>query len=184
MKIPSGHSFALRSSCMVIVSFCCATLSLAMPQDKPALTPTSASAAKIATASQKARPTQATSVPNDAGKKQTMATAAGGAALPAVESRRAAQEEATSQEEDSARKALEIAGLQQELQAKQERVELLMHLFVADEPQFVRSPTDPIEDPRVKERIRAEQEELRAQSAACARLKARLDVLMAGLTQN
>lgn len=178
MKIPPGRSFALRSSSVILLSFFWAGLSLAMPQDKPVSTVTSSAA------TQKPERPRATIVPSDASKRQAVATADGGAALPAAESHKAAQKEATIPEEDSAQKALEIAGLQKELKAKQERVELLMHLFVADEQQFVRSPTDPIEDPRVKERIRVEQEELRAQSMACARLKARLDALTAGVAQN
>jgi hypothetical protein len=59
-----------------------------------------------------------------------------------------------------------------------------MHLFVADERQVLKSPTDPIEDPAAKARVRADQEELRAQSAACARLKARLDALTAASSRN
>lgn len=54
-----------------------------------------------------------------------------------------------------------------------------MHLFVTDERKFVQFPGDAQNDPDVEARIRAEQEELRAESAACAQLQARLDALLA-----
>ena len=113
-----------------------------------------------------------------------MGKATDGAAAPVDKSGKTAQKEATIPDEDAARKVSEITALQKELKAKQERVELLMHLFVADERQVLKSPTDPIEDPAAKARVRADQEELRAQSAAGARLKARLDALTAASSRN
>ena len=178
MKIPLRSSLVLRSTGVAVVAFCCVGLSLAVPQDKPA------SAATSSTAAQQPQPPQAATLPKDVAKKQTVAAAAAGAAPAATESGKVAEKEAAIPEEDSARKALEIAGLQKELKAKQERVEMLMRLFVADEQQFLRSPLDPIEDPQAKARIRAEQEELRAQSAACARLQARLEALTASSSKN
>jgi len=81
--------------------------------------------------------------------------------------------------DDSAKKAAEIAALRQQIKDKQKRIELLMHLFVTDERKFVQFPSDAPTDPDVEVRVRAEQEELRAESAACARLQARLDTLLA-----
>lgn len=80
--------------------------------------------------------------------------------------------------EDPAKKAAEIAALRKQIKDKQKRIELLMHLFVTDERKFVQSPTDTQTDPDIEARVRAEQEELRAESAACALLQARLDALL------
>jgi len=80
--------------------------------------------------------------------------------------------------EEAARKDAEIAALRKQIKDKQKRIELLMHLFVTDERKFVQFP-DTQTDPDVELRVRAEQEELRAESAACARLEARLDALLA-----
>jgi hypothetical protein len=81
--------------------------------------------------------------------------------------------------EDLARKSAEIVFLQRQIKEKQKRIELLMHLFVTDERQFVLSPTDVSADPTAQARLRQEQEELRSESAACARLQARLAALTA-----
>ena len=94
-------------------------------------------------------------------------------ATPAVEKSPAAPPE------NPAKKAAEIASLRKQIKDKQKRIELLMHLFVTDERKFVQFPSDAQNDPDVEARIRAEQEELRAESAACAQLQARLDALLA-----
>jgi len=80
--------------------------------------------------------------------------------------------------EDPENKAAEIAALRKQIKDKQKRIELLMHLFVTDERKFVQSPTDAQTDPGIEARVRAEQEELRAESAACALLQTRLDALL------
>lgn len=80
--------------------------------------------------------------------------------------------------EDEAKKAAEISALRKQINDKQKRIELLMHLFATDERKFVQSPTDAQLDPDVGARVRAEQEELRAESAACAVLQARLEALL------
>lgn len=82
--------------------------------------------------------------------------------------------------EDAAAKTSEIIALQKQIKEKQKRVELLIRLFASDERRFLQSSTDVQEDPAVQTRIRAEQEELRVESTACARLQARLDALRAG----
>lgn len=79
--------------------------------------------------------------------------------------------------EDLARKSAEIVFLQKQIKEKQRHIELLMQLFVADERQFMLSLTDAPPDPTVQARVRQEQEELRAESAICARLQARLAAL-------
>lgn len=163
---------------VALVSFLFVALSPAMAQDRPGATATPS------TAVQRSQAPTAADVRNDTIKKAAVVKVAGSAVTPAKESGKTAQKDATLPGGGAAPKALEIASLQKELKAKQERVELLMHLFATDERQFLISPTDPIEDPATKARIRAEQEELRAQSAACARLKARLDALTAASPQN
>lgn len=89
-----------------------------------------------------------------------------------------AEETPVSPPQDPAKKAAEIAALRKQIKDKQKRIELLMHLFATDERKFVQSPTDAQLDPDVEARVRAEQEELRAESAACAVLQARLDALL------
>ena len=74
-------------------------------------------------------------------------------------------------------KATEIAMLQKQVKEKQQRVELLMHLFVTDERAFVQFPTEAGRDPAALARIRSEQDELRREAAACAQLHARLTAL-------
>jgi len=81
--------------------------------------------------------------------------------------------------EDLARKSAEVVFLQKQIKEKQSRIELLMHLFVTDERQFVQSQADVSTDPAVQARLRQEQEELRSESTACARLQARLAALTA-----
>ncbi|HKM66585.1 MAG TPA: hypothetical protein VJX70_05405 [Candidatus Acidoferrum sp.] len=145
-------------------------VSVAAGQDKPA--------ASIASAgSQKPQPAVASVITNDTISAQVFPRTGNTPPAPAAHSDGASQKEARSSETDAAVKAGEIASLQKELKAKQKRVELLMHLFVTDERRFVQFPTDPIDDPAAKARIRAEQEELRAESAACARLQRRIDAL-------
>ena len=79
--------------------------------------------------------------------------------------------------EDLARKSAEIVVLQKLIKEKQRHIELLMHLFVTDERRFVQTPTDAEADPAAQARIRQEQEELRVETAVCARLQARLVAL-------
>ena len=81
--------------------------------------------------------------------------------------------------DDLARKYAVIVFLKKQSKEKQNRIELLMHLFVTDERQFVQSQPDVSTDPAVQARLRQEQEELRSESAACARLQARLAALTA-----
>jgi hypothetical protein len=79
--------------------------------------------------------------------------------------------------EDATAKAAEIVSLQKQIKDKQKRIELLMHLFATDEPSFLKSPSDAQDNATVQARLRSEQEELRAETAACARLQAHLDAL-------
>ena len=86
--------------------------------------------------------------------------------------------------QEVANNAVEIAALQKQIRDKRKRIELLMHLFVTDERHFVQFPTDAPADPAMEARIHVEQEELRAETAACARLQARLDALSAANTSS
>ncbi len=81
--------------------------------------------------------------------------------------------------QDVADNTAEITALQKQIQNKRKRIELLMHLFVTDERQFVQSPTESQQDSEARARVHNEQEELRAETAACARLQARLDAVLA-----
>jgi len=81
--------------------------------------------------------------------------------------------------EDLARKSAEVVFLQKQIKEKQSQIELLMHLFASDERRFVPSQADVSTDPTAQARLRQEQEELRSESTACARLQARLAALTA-----
>ncbi|HYL84339.1 MAG TPA: hypothetical protein VE263_08900 [Candidatus Angelobacter sp.] len=87
--------------------------------------------------------------------------------------------EANTPAEDPAQRKAEIASLEKQIKDKQQRVELLMRLFVADEKSFVKDPLNPSEEPTVQERRRYEQDELRFEAAEVARLRAKLDALKA-----
>lgn len=71
----------------------------------------------------------------------------------------------------------EIAGLQQEIKNKQKKLELLMHMFVADERPFLIDPSSMPADQDTVAKRRFEQEELHRESAAIAALQAKLDQL-------
>jgi hypothetical protein len=84
---------------------------------------------------------------------------------------------ATVEGQSSAKPLTEIASLQQEIKNKQKRLELLMHMFVADERPFLIDPGSiPVDQDTVTKR-RFEQEELHKASAAIAALQAKLDQL-------
>ncbi len=72
----------------------------------------------------------------------------------------------------------EIASLQQEIKNKQKRLELLMHMFVADERPFLIDPSSTTADQDTAARRRFEQDELHKNSAEIAILRSRLDQLM------
>ena len=72
----------------------------------------------------------------------------------------------------------EIASLQQEIKNKQKRLELLMHMFVADERPFLIDPSSTTADQDTVAKRRFEQDELHKNSAEIALLRARLDQLM------
>ncbi len=76
--------------------------------------------------------------------------------------------------DETARKAAEIASLEQRIRDKQKRIVLLMRLFVQDERAFLNDPGNPNVDAASAERRRYEQDELRWETAELAQLKARL----------
>jgi len=77
------------------------------------------------------------------------------------------------------KKAGEIASLEKQIQDKQKKILLLMRLFVTDEQGFLRNPGDNQVDREIKERRQSEQEELHAETAGLAQLKAKLNELTA-----
>jgi len=72
---------------------------------------------------------------------------------------------------ETARKAAEIALLEQQIRDKQKRITLLMRLFVEDEQKFLNDPGNPAVDAASAERRRYEQQELLWETAELARLK-------------
>jgi hypothetical protein len=73
---------------------------------------------------------------------------------------------------EAARKAVEIASVEQQIKDKQKRIVLLMRLFVEDERAFVNDPSNANVEATVVERRRYEQDELHWETAELARLKA------------
>jgi hypothetical protein len=84
------------------------------------------------------------------------------------------QDTETSGANETARKAAEIASVEQQIKDKQKRIVFLMRLFVEDERAFVNDPANMNVEPAVAERRRYEQDELHWETAELARLKARL----------
>jgi hypothetical protein len=79
-----------------------------------------------------------------------------------------------------ARKAGEIAVLEKRVREKQERIALLMKLFVDDEKEFLKHGGAAEADPVVRERRRYEQDELRWETAEAAKLQVELEQLKRG----
>jgi hypothetical protein len=100
---------------------------------------------------------------------------AAGPAAPAPEAAAAKESPATA--EDATQKKAEIAALEKQIKEKQQKVELLMRLFVADEQAFLKNPVSLSEDPVTRERLRYEQDELHWETAEVARLRAQLNAL-------
>jgi hypothetical protein len=78
----------------------------------------------------------------------------------------------------------EIASLRQEIKNKQKRLELLMHMFVADERPFLIDPSSTTADQDAVAKRRFEQDELHKKSAEIAELRAKLEELTASLQQS
>jgi hypothetical protein len=87
--------------------------------------------------------------------------------------------ESSATAEDADKKAAQIAALEKQIQDKQKKILLLMRLFVTDEQEFLRNPGDSQVDREIKERRQSEQEELHAETAGLAQLKAKLNELTA-----
>jgi hypothetical protein len=86
----------------------------------------------------------------------------------------AAKDESAAGVTETARKAAEIASVEQQIQDKQKRIVLLMRLFVNDERRFLNDPANVNVEPAIVERRRYEQDELHWETAELARLKTRL----------
>jgi len=80
---------------------------------------------------------------------------------------------------ETARKAAEIASVEQQIKDRQKRIVFLMRLFVEDERGFVNDPANTSVDPAAVERRRYEQDELHWETAELARLKAQFRELTA-----
>jgi len=79
--------------------------------------------------------------------------------------------------DEAAKKAAEIASVEKQIKDKQQRITLLMRLFVDDEQTFLRDPANTQADPAAVERRQYEQDELRWETAELAKLKARWEEL-------
>lgn len=92
---------------------------------------------------------------------------------PTVDDARGVTKERSSDVDEGARKAAEIASVEQQIKEKQKRITLLMRLFVDDERTFLIDPGNVKVDAAVAERRRYEQDELRWETAELARLTER-----------
>jgi hypothetical protein len=161
---------SLRFICGVWAIFCLVGLSVTNAQDKsPAAT--------------KSQPQQATVITNENMLSLPRAPRIVVSPSPQLTEGNQKASAASAPTHDPSLKAAEITSLQKELKDKQKHIELLMRLFVADERRWVQFPTDEVSDPAAKARIRFEQDELLAESAACARIQAKLNALTAGTAQ-
>jgi hypothetical protein len=102
-------------------------------------------------------------------------------AAPSSRPEAAAAKESPPTAEDATQKKAEIAALEKQIKEKQQKVELLMRLFVTDEQAFLKNPVSLSEDPVTRERLRYEQDELHWETAEVARLRARLDALKSAM---
>lgn len=89
------------------------------------------------------------------------------------------QDSGSSGANETARKAADIASVDQQIKDKQKRIVFLMRLFVEDERGFVSDPASTNVDRAAVERRRYEQDELHWETAELARLKAQLRELTA-----
>ncbi len=94
-------------------------------------------------------------------------------ASPAVEDVRGLTKERSPGVDEGARKAADVASVEQQIKEKQKRIALLMRLFVDDERAFLIDPGNMKVDAAVAERRRYEQDELRWETAELARLTER-----------
>jgi hypothetical protein len=79
--------------------------------------------------------------------------------------------------QDLEKRKAEILALQQQIKEKQQRVELLMRMFVIDEHAFLMDPSGQSEDQEVRAKRKFEQAELLQQGKEIVRLKERLDAI-------
>jgi len=94
---------------------------------------------------------------------------------PSVESSK--KEPAGAGLDELSKKPTDIASLEQQIKDRQNRITLLMRLFVNDEKAFLMDPSNTKVDAVVAERRRYEQDELRWETAELAKLEARLEEL-------
>jgi hypothetical protein len=79
--------------------------------------------------------------------------------------------------EEIAKRNSQIAGLEKEIQGRQERIALLMRLFVNDERPFLNDPGHAAADAAAAERRKYEQDELLYEAAQIARLRGKVEEL-------
>ena len=90
-----------------------------------------------------------------------------------------ATQDANGTADDTAKKAAEIASLQQQIQDKTKKIAFLMRLFVNDERPFLNDPSNQSVDGAIQDRRKYEQDELLYETAELAKLKNRLNQLTA-----
>jgi hypothetical protein len=86
---------------------------------------------------------------------------------------------ASATEDESARRAAEIASVEKQIQDKQKRIALLMRLFVKDERPFLNNPEGTAAETTAQEQRKYEQNELLYETAELAKLTAKLEELTA-----
>ena len=81
--------------------------------------------------------------------------------------------------QDPEKRKAEIAALEQQIKEKQLKIQLLMRMFVLDEEAFLKDPSGQSEEEEARAKRRFEQEELLQQGKEVARLRARLELIVA-----
>ena len=78
----------------------------------------------------------------------------------------------------------ELATLRQELKDRQQKLELLMKMFVTDEQAFIRNPSGQNPEEEAQRKRRYEQEELRQQTSEIGRVRVRIEALANAVEEN
>jgi len=81
--------------------------------------------------------------------------------------------------QDPEKRKAEIAALEQQIKEKQLKIQLLMRMFVLDEEAFLKDPSGQSEEEEARAKRRFEQEELLQEGKEVARLRARLELIVA-----
>ncbi len=115
---------------------------------------------------------------NQPGVEQSrIAAGTAGETLKAETATDAAAKESAGIPHDPENRKTEILALEHQVEEKQQRIELLMRIFVRDEQAFLKDPSGQLEDDESRAKRRFEQQELLVKAKEIAQLKTRLNMI-------